>query len=335
MCTCLRIKAKDSSIVVGRTMEFGIDPGSTLTVFPREFKFQGIGPENTTGFSWLGQYGFVGMSIMGMPLVSDGLNEKGLYVGDLYLPGFAKYQDITPGEESKSISQLDVAGCLLSLCATVEDAKKAIQDITVFGMYRDELKTIPPLHYAIHDATGNSAVFEYVNGRLQIHDNPLGVLTNSPTFDWHMINLRNFINLSATNIPELKLTGDTIEQIGQGTGMLGLPGDATPPSRFIRAMAFTQTAVQPENAEKAVNLIYHIMNNFDIPKGFSKAVENGQTMYDFTFWTSFSDLTNKDYYYRGYDNVRVFKVSLKDLNFSGTETKKLDTSSTDWCQQLS
>lgn len=335
MCTCIRVKAKDNSVVIGRTMEFGIDPGSTLTVFPRKFKFQGIGPENKPGFSWESQYGFVGMSVMDLPLVSDGLNEQGLYVGALYLPGFTKYQEVTPGEEEKSISQLDVTGYLLSLCATVEDAKKAIQDIIVFGLYKEEIKGIPPLHYAIHDAAGNSAVFEYSNGKLEIYDNPLGVLTNSPTFDWHMINLRNFINLSATNIPELKLNGGEITQIGQGTGMLGLPGDATPPSRFIRAMAFTQTALQPENAEKAVNLTYHIMNNFDIPMGFSKAVENGQTMYDFTFWTTLVDLANKDYYYRNYNNVKVFKVSLNELDFSSTEVKKLDTSSTDWYQSLS
>lgn len=335
MCTCIKVKAKDLSVVIGRTMEFGIDPGSAVTVFPRNLPFTGIGPENKPGLSWTGKYGFVGMSVLDMPLVSDGMNEKGLYVGELYLPGFTKYQDVALGSESKSISQLDVAVYLLSLCSTVDEAKKAIENVSVFGLYKEEIKGVPPLHYAIHDQTGNSAVFEYADGKLQIYDNPLGVLTNSPTFDWHQINLRNFINLSATTVPQLQLNGEKITQLGQGTGMLGLPGDSTPPSRFIRATAFTQTVLEPENAEKAVNLTYHIMNNFDIPLGFSRAEEHGQVMYDFTFWTTLSDLKNKEYYYRGYKNIKTFKVSLNDLDLSGTEVKKLDTSSEDWYQKLS
>lgn len=335
MCTCFRIKAKDNSVVIARTMEFGIDPGSQITVFPRGFKFQAIGVNAKQGFSWNGQFGFVGMNIMGMPLVSDGINEKGLYVGDLYLPGFAEYQEVPAGHEDKSISPLDVAGYLLSLCANVEDAKRAIKDVLVWPMYAEQIKSIPPLHFAVHDAGGASAVFEYVKGELQIHDNPIGVLTNSPTFDWHLINLRNFVNLSATNVPELKINDGEIAQLGQGSGMLGLPGDSTPPSRFVRAAAFTQSAVQPENIDEAVNMAYHISNNFDIPKGFSRSVENGTTLYDFTFWTTLSDLTGKNYYYRGYNNVKVFKVSLSDLDFSGSEVKKLDSSKTDWFTTLS
>lgn len=335
MCTNVRVIAKDKSVVIGRTMEFGIDPGSQITIFPRKFKFQAIGPDNKPGFSWEGQFGFVGMNIMGMPVVSDGLNEKGLYVGDLYLPGFAEYQKVEPGQEDKSISPLDVAGYLLSLCASVEDAKHAIQDIKVWPMYAEQIKSIPPLHFAVHDASGASAVFEYVKGELIIHDNPIGVLTNSPTFDWHMINIRNFVNLSATNVPELKLDGDVVVGLGQGTGMLGLPGDSTPPSRFVRATAFNQSAVKPENSEEAVNLTYHIINNFDIPKGFSRSVENGETMYDFTFWSTLSDLTNKVYFYRSYNNLKVFKVSLQTLDFSGSEVKKLDTTKTDWAEEIS
>ena len=334
MCTCTRIKAKDNSVVLGRTMEFGIDPGSNMTVFPRKFKFQGTLADNKPGFSWEGQYGFVGMSVTGKPLVSDGINEKGLYVGDLYLPGFAKYQEIEMGQEQKCISQLDVAGYLLSLCQTVEEAKKAIQDITVTGLYMEEIKNIPPLHFAIHDKTGDSAVFEYIDGTLHIHNNPIGVLTNSPTFDWHMINLRNFVNLSATNVPELKLNGDTITQLGQGTGMLGLPGDSTPPSRFVRAVAFTQSALQPDNSEEAINLMYHIMNNFDIPKGFSRSTEGGETLYDFTFWTTLADLTNGNYYYRSYNTLKVFRVSTNSLNFDESDLKPLDTSSRDWYQDI-
>jgi choloylglycine hydrolase len=143
------------------------------------------------------------------------------------------------------------------------------------------------------------------------------------------------VNLSATNVPPLKLDGETISQLGQGTGMLGLPGDSTPPSRFVRAVAFTQSAVKPENAEEAVNMAFHIANNFDIPKGFSRDVENGQTFYDFTFWTTWSDLTNRAYYYRGYNNIKIFKADLNKLDFTASDRKQIDTSNSDWFTEVS
>lgn len=316
-------------------MEFGVDPGSQLSVFPRGFAFETQGADNKPGFSWSGQYGFCGMNMFGLPMVSDGVNERGLYVGDLYLPGFCEYQTVPAGSEGKSITPVDVAGYLLSLCANVEDAKRAINDIYVWPWYADQIKSIPPLHFAVMDANGGSVVFEYVGGKLNIHENPLGVLTNSPPFDWHQINLRNYINLSAVNVPELKLNGEILDQIGQGTGMLGLPGDATPPSRYIRATAFTQTAVQAENSAAAVNLAYHIINNFDIPKGFSRSNDQGETHYDFTFWSTIVDLSNKAYYYRSYQNTKVFKVSLDRVDLTGNGMRKLDTSSTDWFQDIS
>jgi choloylglycine hydrolase len=316
-------------------MEFGIDLQSKITIFPKGFQYVGIGVENKPGFSWTGTYGFVGMDVLGMPMVSDGVNEMGLYVGDLYLPGFAKYQDVPKGEESKALSPLDVAGYLLSTCQSVGEAKDAIRNIYVWPWYAEQIKAIPPLHFAVHDAKGNSAVFEYVDGKLAIHDNPIGVLTNSPYFDWHMINLGNYSNLSANNVPALKLDGDTVSPIGQGSGMLGLPGDATPPSRFIRAVALTQSAVKPENAVEATKTAFHVINNFDIPKGFARQVANGQTFYDYTSWLTIADLTQKFYYYRGYDNITFYRVSLTETDFSGKELKRLDTSQTDWYKQVS
>lgn len=335
MCTCLRVKARDKSIVIGRTMEFGIDPSSRITVFPRNFKYETQGANNKPGFSWSGKYGFVGMDMFGLPMVSDGINEKGLYVGDLYLPGFAEYQLVPAGEEDKSITPVDVAGYILSQCENVDEVVKLIKGVYVWPWYADQLKSIPPLHYAVHDASGKSVVIEYIKGELKIHENPIGVLTNSPDFDWHMINLRNFVNLSATNVPLLKLEGDTLIQIGQGSGMLGLPGDSTPPSRFVRATAFTQSLVQPEDSKGAVNAVYHIMNNFDIPIGFAKSMETGKPTYDFTFWTTFSDLTNREYYYRGYDNVQVYKISLIDINFNEEKIRHLEFESGSWFKKIS
>ncbi|HVZ66747.1 MAG TPA: choloylglycine hydrolase family protein [Patescibacteria group bacterium] len=335
MCTCFLVKAKDKSVVVGRTMEFGIDLQSKISIFPREFKFQGMGANNKPGFSWSSKYGFVGMDALGMPMVSDGMNEKGLYVGDLYLPGFAKYQDVPIGEEGNSISPLDVAGYLLSECENVEEAKQAISRVFVWPMFVPQIKSVAPLHFVVNDANGKSALFEYIDGKLNIHDNPVGVVTNSPYFDWHLINLRNYVNLSANNVPDLKLDGDDIMPIGQGSGMLGLPGDATPPSRFVRAVALTQSIVKAENVEEATKNAFHILNNFDLPRGFARETREGQTVYDYTSWSTISDLTQKIYYYRGYDNFKVYGVKLSDLDFTGSQIRRLDTSNSDWFTPIS
>src|SRR5208282_2216741 len=99
-------------------------------------------------------------------------------------------------------------------------------------------------HYVVYDASGKSIVVEYTGGKLHVYDDPLGVITNSPAFDWQMTNLSNYVNFSMTNVPPVKLGPVTLEPFGQGSGMLGLPGDFTPPSRFVRAVAFSQSVFQ-------------------------------------------------------------------------------------------
>lgn len=316
-------------------MEFGLDPGSKITIFPRGMTYKGRRHDEKPSFTWNGKYGFVGMNLLDQTMSDDGINEEGLYAGLLYLPGLAEYQEVPKGQENKSISQLDVITYILSNCASVEEAKILMQNVLVYGVYEELVKSVPGVHFTVHDPSGKSAVFEYVKGKLNIYDNPLGVITNMPTFDWHLINLRNYINLSATGIPKLELDGDTLTQLSQGTGMLGLPGDSTSPSRFIRALALTQSALKPENAEKAINLTYHIMNNFDIPLGFSRSIENGQNFYDYTFWTTISDLNNKTYYYRGYDNLKVYRVDLKKIDFQLSAPRSLDTQNSDWFEEVS
>ena len=100
-----------------------------------------------------------------------------------------------------------------------------------------------PVHVVVYDKTGASIVIEPLDGKLKVYDNPLGVITNSPTFDWHMINVRNYVALNPRNVPPVTINGTTFRNMGQGSGMLGLPGDFTPPSRFVRASVFSATAI--------------------------------------------------------------------------------------------
>jgi len=153
-------------------------------------------------------------------------------------------------------------------------------------------------------------VIEPVGGALKIYDNSLGVMSNSPTFDWHMTNLRNYVNLTATNVPPIDLGGINLAQFGQGSGLRGLPGDFTPPSRFVRAVAFSQSAVPTDTAAQSVLQAFHILNNFDIPVGSVRETHDGQLHTDYTIWTSASDLKNLRWYFKTYNDQSIRSVDL-------------------------
>ena len=152
---------------------------------------------------------------------------------------------------------------------------------------------------------------EYVKGKLHMYDNPLGVMTNAPSFDWMTTYLNNFINLSPENVPEKQLNGLTLKQFGQGSGLVGLPGDFSPPSRLVRMVTYTQSALPVKGPQAGLNLAMTIINNMDIPKGVVRDKgEKGITYYDITQWTVVADLAGKKYYFRSHDNKNWRYVDL-------------------------
>lgn len=330
MCTNFKVKSADSAVVIGRTMEFGYDLQSKIIVYPRNYSYVAqTPPDNLKPLSWTGKYGVVGPDAFSQQMASDGMNEKGLYVGCLYLPGYAKYDAADASHDGTLVSQLDVALWILSLFETVEEVKQGISNITVWGMGYGALGVVP-LHYAVHDAAGNSIVIEYTKDGLRVHDNPLGVLTNSPDFSWHLINLSNYVNLSATNVPELVLNGAELKPIGEGSGMLGLPGDFTPPSRFVRAAALTQSSLPSKNAEEEVKTAFHILGSFDIPLGLTREKHGDKIYYEYTQWMTVSDLTSKIYYFKTYNSPGIEKIDLLSLNFNASSKQTIDINSAPW-----
>ncbi|MHB8069592.1 MAG: linear amide C-N hydrolase [Desulfobaccales bacterium] len=309
-CTSIRIKTEDGLVFYARTMEGGVDFGNILYVIPKGTGFQGTLPDNTPkGLKWTGKYGAVGVGPAGGPLVSDGVNEKGLAVGNLLFPGYAQYQPFDPKKANMTLAQYEVATWLLSTCATVAEVRQALSQVRVVQGPTD-MVGIMPLHYCVHDPQGNSLVIEYVQGKLHIYDNPLGVMTNSPTFEWMTTYLSNFINLSAVNVPRLDLGGVSIKQFGQGSGMLGLPGDFTPPSRFVRMVALTQAAQPVKGAAAGLSLAMTIINNVDIPRGSVREKTEKGMMYDISQWVVAADLANKKYYFHTYDNKNWHGVDI-------------------------
>ena len=300
-CTSLRVKTTDGYVFYARTLE-GVSFDSTISIIPKDTVFKGTLPDGAQkGLSWTTKYGMVGMNAFGLPMLIDGVNEKGLAVGNLMFPGFAEYQTFEARDSSKTIAQWEVVSWILSNFATVEEVKEGIKNIRVCKQ-ADDKKGFLELHYTIHDPSGASLVIEYVKGELKVYDNPIGVFTNSPPFDWHLINLRNHINISAVNVPLFEIDGLKASGLGQGTGMLGLPGDYTPPSRFVRMTALVLSALPVTGPDEGLNLAMTLINNVDIAKGAVRDMGSKGPVYDTTDWVNVTDLGRKRFYFRTYDN---------------------------------
>ncbi len=309
-CTGIRISAHDGSVIYARTLEFAEPLESQILFLPRNYEFVGTTASGRPGLTWHSKCAAVGMNGESFNLLVDGVNEHGLAAGGFYFPDFAGYQSATAPEVAKTIAPWEVPTWILTNFKTVDEVREALPTIRVAAAPINHQGDVPPLHYVTHDASGNSLVIEYVDGKLTTFENPIGVITNSPTFDWHIINLRNYINLTATNTPPRDLHGVLLDQLGQGSGMRGLPGDFTPPSRFVRAVALSQSAAPVDTGVQAVREAFHILNSFDIPRGAVRPDVAADQPYDCTQWTSACDLQALTYYFHTYGNRRVRCVEL-------------------------
>lgn len=321
-CTSIVLKAKDGAAVYGRTMEWGtFDLNSRLVVIPRGHKFVGHTPDGKPGLAWQTKYGAVALDMIEKDYFSDGLNEKGLAVGVLYHPGFAEYQPYDPNRADISMGPTDFGNYVLTQFATVEEVREGMKKVRIVPVPEPVLGGVPaPIHLMVADRTGKAVVVEYLNGELRVFDNPLRVLTNAPGFDWHMINLRNYVNLSAVALPAKRIEDLDFRPIGAGSGLLGIPGDYTPPSRFVRAVAYTQTARKTADGPETVYEVFRIMDNFNLPLGSAEGPgahpELLKGMRSSTIWTSAADTKNLVYYYHTQHNRRVRMIDLKKIDFS-------------------
>ena len=328
-CTGIMLKMKDGSIVHGRTLEFGVMVDTSIAVIPRGYTFTGQTP-NGEGLKYTVKYGAVGTVAFGNPRLLDGVNEAGLAAGSFYFPTFAEYATVTPDNQNKALSAADFPNWLLTQFGSVDEVRKAVESgsVVIAPTVLDGWGPVaPPFHYVVYDKTGASLAIEPVGGKLVVHNNPLGVMTNSPSFDWHMTNLRNYIALNPRNVPQLKIDGATFKALGQGTGMLGLPGDFSPPSRFIRAAVFSGTALPAENADKGIDQVFHILNNFDIPVGVARDVSDGVIHSDYTLMTVARDPQNLRYYYKTYDDQTIRMVDLKAFDLNAKTVRQVSTKS--------
>lgn len=333
-CTSFILRAADEGVVYGRTMEFGLPLQSEIIVVPRNLAMQGTGPDGTagSGLAWTSKFGATGMNGFGLPILIDGMNEAGLAGGLLYLPGLAQFQQVAPGEAKTSIASFELLSWVLTSFASVAEVKAALPKIKVNQAPQAVFKAPVPLHMTLHDASGASLVVEYVGGELHMHDNPTGVLTNAPTFDWHIANLGNYLNLSAYDPKPLKIGSLTIAPPSTGAGAPGLPGDMSAPARFVRAFLYSRAAPTLPTSTDAVGNAFHILNNFDIAPGIIRTqagttAGGGVAGVESTEWSVVADTKTRRYYVRTYadSQSRFIDLTRADLGAKAIRTIPIDT----------
>jgi len=305
-CSDFLLNNSGSQVVSARTMDFGIPLQAQVVVMPRGVKDVSALSETDTYLKWTSKYGFVGTNVAHLPSFTDGLNEKGLSIGTLWLTA-TKYPDISKVDRSKVIQIADVARWILGSFATVDEVKRGLKGVTVTGVpYKQMNNMFFPLHLAIHDRNKKSIVVEFTGGTMQIYDNPYNVLTNDPPFPEQAKNLDQYKKLT-----------------NSWTGMLGLPGDSTPPSRFARIHTLNRFVDRSRTAREAVNNADHILNRV--------TWVNGERLNYLTEYGLIRDHKNLVYYVIDDQSMLLRAIDLKKLDFSaGAKMLATDIANANW-----
>ncbi|WP_297599247.1 choloylglycine hydrolase family protein [uncultured Cetobacterium sp.] len=318
-CTGISLKLDNKQIIQARTIEWSENYlNSEIVILPRNKEYVSHMPNGKLGYKWKGKYGVVGASVQDSSIIGEGLNEKGLNAGVFFFPGYGKLEPFTGKNLNKSINDMDLVRWILTNFSTVDEVKKEIFKLKIVPIIIQNGVPSPTGHWRVGDKNGNNIVIEIINnGEIKIYDNPVGVLTNSPNFDWHLTNLNNYVNLRKSKDKAFKLGGQNIFPLGAGTGFLGLPGDVTPPSRFVRAAFYANNLPILLSNEAGIEQAFHILNNFDIPIGIS--YENRENipreLPSATQWTTAVNLNEQKFYYKTMYNQNIRMIDLTKIDF--------------------
>ncbi|CCV64856.1 putative penicillin amidase [Alteracholeplasma palmae J233] len=306
MCTCITLKNKTNDFLMARTMDFSYELDSKFVVFPRNYPIQ-YNYYNDTNDK---HYAFMGLAKnLGTYYCADGVNEKGLTAAALYFEGYAKYDKKIV--KNQTLAPQEVIMYVLANYSNIEEVKDFFNTHHIVETHLDLVGTTPPLHWIFQDATGESIIVEKTEKGLEIFKNKLGILTNSPDYQWHYTNVRNYIHINPNAVSPIHLYGEEFKPFGQGSGTFGIPGDLTPTSRFIRALYSKLSSKQTENEKELIVSAVHILNSVDIPKG--SVVTHRMTM-DYTQYTSYMVNTSQTYCYRLYDSFEIIKHQLNQYD---------------------
>lgn len=307
MCTAISFTSNDHYF--GRTLDFEASFGEQVVITPRDFKldFQKRPAQSS-------HYAILGMAAVmdGTPLYFDAFNETGLAMAGLLFDGNAVY--LPPDTVKDGLAPFELIPYLLGCCQTVAEARQRLAGIRLIDLpFRADLPNTP-LHWMLADAA-ESAVIEATSDGLKIYDDPVGVLTNNPPFPMQLFHLRRFLNLTPYEAENRFATSFALPVESRGMGAVGLPGDFSSPSRFVRAAFLKEHAVCGNSEAEGVNQFFHILDAVSMPRGAVR-LKNGQP--DLTRYAACCNLNKGIYYYKTYENSQITAVSLTKQNKTGT-----------------
>ena len=313
-CTGISLTAGDGSRIVARTVEWAATPMQCgYVVAPRGHEHQSYTPTGENGLKYKALYGYVGIYTEYEPFVVEGVNEAGLSAGLFFFPQYGEYAPYNQANNGKTLCDMQFVSWVLSQFSSIDQVKSAISNIDLVTLNHK----IGSVHWRIAQPDGRMVVLEVVAGVPHFYENTLGVLTNAPGFPWHMTNLNNYINLVPGSAPDNTIkAGITLQPLGHGSGMLGLPGDFTAPSRFVRATFFQTTSPVWATGFETVVQAFHILNNFDIPVGSQHVrADIPKDLPSATQFTAVTDQKAMKFYYRTAWNSNIRCIDLNSIDF--------------------
>lgn len=306
MCTAVTYKTRDHYF--GRNFDFEMSYGEGVVIVPRAFplEFRRMGVMRN-------HYALIGMAIEvgGIPLFFDAINEKGLGMAGLNFPGNACYGPELSGKDN--VPPFEFIPWILGQCASLREVRALLERINLANINFSDDLPLTPLHWMIADCEG-SIVVECMRDGMKVWENPVGVLTNNPPFDWQMMNLNNYMHLSV-DAPENRFSPQLdLKPFSRGMGAMGMPGDLSSQSRFVRA-AFTRMNSRSGHSEsESISQFFHILGSVAQQRGLVR-MEDGQ--YEITRYSCCCNLDRGIYYYTSYENSRVTAVDMHRENLDG------------------
>lgn len=308
MCTAATYQTKCHYF--GRNLDLEYSYQETVTVTPREYPFR---------FRLAGElghhYALIGMAYVvdNYPLYYDATNEAGLSMAGLNFPGNAVYQSPIPAKDN--VSPFEFIPWMLGRCATVAQARELLANLQLVDIPFSEQLPLSPLHWMIADRKETITV-ECVADGLKVYENPVGVLTNNPPFDYQMLHLTDYMGLTSSTPVNRFSDAVSLKPYSLGFGAKGLPGDLSSTSRFVR-VAFTKLNSKSGDTEsESISQFFHILGSVEQTRGCSQA--HGD-QYETTLYTSCCNTDRGIYYYRTYENSQITGVNMHNENLDGTE----------------
>ena len=307
MCTAVTYKPKD--FYFGRTLDYEFSYTEEVTITPRNFTLA-----FRDSITIKNHYAIIGMAYVadGYPLYYDAVNEKGLCMAALNFVGYADYKEKAP--DSDNIAQFEFIPWILSQCSSVNQAKNLLYKINLTNTPFSSELPVAQLHWIIADKHAAITVEAVADG-IKIYDNPVGVLTNSPPFDMQLFNLNNYMHLSNKQPENLLSKSLPLHHYSRGLGALGLPGDLSSMSRFIRA-AFVKThSVSDPCESESIGQFFHILGAVEQQRG---CCDVGNSKFEITIYTSCCNADKGIYYYTTYGNRQITAVNMHKANLDGS-----------------